>query len=242
VVFKGAAWARSFYAFPHQRPMNDIDLLVSPRDFTRAQDALCRAGLVRLVEHGQGPHEQNLEGDGYSFELHSELFADGRFRQSPAAQILARRTPLEDLWVPDDIGTFLVLTAHNTITDYVSARWVRTLDLHRWVLERDPDWVSCAAAARHCGLGTACWLSLEYARRTLATPIPTAVLERLRPGSLRRAYLERWLEADPGRVYQMNPNWARLGFQAWIGDSISDTFRWLWNNAPDKRATTGQAR
>jgi hypothetical protein len=227
VLIKGIALARRLYDFPHQRPMRDIDVLVDAPDFERAVRVLARAGLAHPVSHGQRAHEQNLAGDGYWIDLHRDLVGTGRSRIPLGPSVLERRRRDGDLWCSDDVGTFLTLTVHLALTEYVTGRWIRTLDLHRWVQRTTVDWDGCVAAVQSAGLATACWTALRYAEQILQTPVPASVMRRLQPAPLRRSYLGAWLRHDPARLYQRRPLLARLAFQLPLHDAGKDCYRAL---------------
>jgi hypothetical protein len=240
MVMKGLAVARSLYAFPHQRPFRDVDVLVSPQHFHDAQSALVAAGLRLAKDSEQGPHEQNLIGDGFCIDLHQDILRTGRSRKPLGASLVSRRVRSGNLWVPDDVGQFLTLTAHPTITEYATSRLMRPLDLHRWLTSTAPDWRECIRFARDSGLATACWAMLRHTELTLGTTVPPDAMRALRPKAAHRLYLETCLRADPASLYRRHPTLAQAAFQLAVADAPRDSIRaalcklaedWYW--APD---------
>jgi hypothetical protein len=226
-AIKGAALSRQIYEFSHHRPMLDIDLLVAPSDFERAKGLLAATEVAVARDHGQRSHETNLEGEGFWIDLHQDLLGGGRSRTPWGTEIVQNRTPLGELWVPDELGTFAALTVHLAVTDYVSARLIRAVDLDRWLRRTSPDWEASVAAVRDAGLASAAWLSLSYVVSLFDSPLPEEVLSELAPSRLKSAYLSAWLRRDPAAFHRRHPQLTRGAFQLFLGDSVRDALRAL---------------
>lgn len=224
-TLKGAAFCTSLYEFPHHRPMVDLDILVLPQDFQRAQSALIDLASPR--QHGQRSHEQNLQASGYWIDLHRELVGNGRSRIPLGPLIVEGRCRHREQWIPDCVGTFLSLTVHLALTDYVAGRLIRLVDLDRWLRRGHIDFQECVAVVKRAGLSHAAWLSLLYCRQVFESPVPEEVMRELAPRFLKGAYLRAWLARGPSRVYFRHPTLARAGFQLLLGDSYRDHVRAL---------------
>jgi hypothetical protein len=224
-TLKGAALCTSLYEYPHHRPMVDLDILVLPQDFERAQLVLAEVAQPR--SHGQRSHEQNLQAQGYWIDLHRDLVGTGRSRLPLGSLLVERRRRHLDKWIPDSVGTFLSLTVHLALTDYVTSRLIRLVDLDRWLRLGDINWNVCVSTAKEAGLAHAAWLSLHCCRKIFESPVPASVMQALGPGTMKGAYLRAWLNLDPAQLYQRHPTVSRAGFQFFLGDSLRDNLRAL---------------
>lgn len=85
-LIKGLASARAVHRSPELRDSGDVDLLVLPRDFDRAQTALTEAGLTTELRWGAGAagfaKEQLFTTPlGIEIDLHQSLNYGGRWRR-----------------------------------------------------------------------------------------------------------------------------------------------------------------
>ncbi len=85
-LIKGLASARAVHRSPELRDSGDVDLLVLPRDFDRAQTALTDAGLTTELRWGAGAagfaKEQLFTSPlGIEIDLHQSLNYGGRWRR-----------------------------------------------------------------------------------------------------------------------------------------------------------------
>lgn len=227
VVMKGAYLGRVLYPNPGLRPAGDVDVLVAPGDRGRAIRALEAAGFVPESRPDISSHEVPLRGHRIELDLHWQLFRPGRARFDLGAEVLASRRRYEGLWVPSDLWTLVILLVHPALTEHVTARLGRAVDLDRWVRTQPCPWEDLLEVLGRSGLRTAAWSMLAWTRRWLDTPFPPRVERSLRPGAARRRYLEAWLDRDPGSVYEARPTLVRAGFSLALEDSPWDVARSL---------------
>jgi hypothetical protein len=129
---------------------------------------------------------------------------------------------------------------HPAVTEYVTARLIRVLDLARWLTRpaaAPGSWVQARQNAVYhlldrAGLKTAAWTMLFWSRAWSREPIGADLLARLAPGALLQGYLKLWLQAglpeptqrcnlfpDPLTLYGHHPLVAQLGFSLLLNDT-----------------------
>ena len=223
-MFKGAQLQHALYPEPHLRPCTDVDVLVSPQAFRQAMDTLQRQGFVLLKPRPRA-FEVTLTRHRLHLDLHACPIRPCRLRRDITDELLARRIRCGDLWAPSDLDNTFIALVHPAITDYVTGKVVRAVDLDRWVRSRSIDWDAVVGLLSETGLRTAAWAMLTWTRWLFDTPVPESVVRRIAPSPWRAWYLERWLELEPPRVYRHNRWLARGGFSLALHDQVRDTAR-----------------
>lgn len=118
VILKGSASA-SYYPNPILRTMGDVDFLVNPDDFSRAQELLESIGFV--PENDYGAIHQAFRREGSVWELHRSVNGipegeTGNLLRSYLADIMdtaaERRTEYGSIRVPDSFHHGLILLLH----------------------------------------------------------------------------------------------------------------------------------
>lgn len=222
LVFKGRHFGELLYPQPWLRVGTDIDVLVSQADLHKAIDVLRQQGLKLQAGPPPVTHEVPLSDGRVSVDLHWELWRPGRSRSSLGAGMLAGRQRLGDLWVPDAVGTLLVLLLHTAITEYVSARLIRLIDVDAYLTvhgaELQTAWPRFLEICRDAGLRSAAWATLTATQHFLGTKVPAQWLRDLQPGPLRRAWLACWPTMEVGVLYERWPNLSR----AFLSMSLQD--------------------
>jgi hypothetical protein len=229
VAFKGEALKRQCYERLHDRPALDADFLVAESAMPKVREVLGGIGATRRPSTGSSSHEEGyVLGDAH-LDIHWNLLRPGRARFDPVPEILSRRMWACDLWVPCDEHNAAILLIHPAITDYVSARLVKAIDLARFASKRAPDWTATLDFLYRLGLRNAAWAMLVWTesllRRSLVRP---GFAADLAPSDLRQAYLRAWLHCEPDRVYAAMPALSRLGFSLALQDRMEDVIRAAW--------------
>jgi hypothetical protein len=226
VIIKGLHLAHALYDDPILRPAGDIDVVVTRDRRDDAIRALHAAGFKGAPDVVSIDREIHLDSHGTRVDLHWRLLRAGRSRIDLAPLLVARRHRLAGgAWVCDDTTTLLTLLVHPALTDQVTERWVRAVDLDRWIRTRPTPWEETIDLLREAGLRTAAWVMLAWTMDLLGTPVPDGAQRALAPGPIRRSYLRAWLRADPSAVHRRLPIAARLGFSLWLQDRPSDMVR-----------------
>jgi hypothetical protein len=231
VVIKGAANRLLLYDNPAVRACHDIDLLVRPEDRLKAATVLAENAFVPIFDEKSVSRELVMRCGNVDIDLHWGLLREGRLRRDPAADILARRHRVFDLWAPNSDDTLFALLVHPAFAKHL-AGWVmglhRVADLLIWIRTQEFDWGNVCAMLRENGVVAAAWATLRWAQllsRSDAPPQLQEMLDDLQPGSLRQAWLEHWLDNDlPGRA--STTHWLRLlGFTTFLHDTAGDALR-----------------
>lgn len=194
-LLKGAALALTVYPHPLDRPMGDLDLLVTGGRVAEAWEILREAGWVwhresypmELYENRQ--HLPPLEDPGRNgrvVELHDALFLEGHpFRFGPRELTESAR--------PLDCGSATVLvpgpTAHLVYTCLHFA-WAHCLGKGGWrtfrdvqalVSARDFRWSEFERLARASRAERPCYWTLRLARELGGVDVPAGILAALEP-------------------------------------------------------------
>ena len=207
VVLKGMALAHLVYSEPTLRPMQDVDLWLSPEQLEAGAETLRRAGFQfpRRTYEGRwtpgaadGADDRALEvpGTPIVFELHGALpsWAGFPHADTAAAWTRAQSVPLGDVrarvLAPEDLllHVALHLSRRHLFRSGLQGVVDLTLVLDCW---RD-RWQWAALTLDYEQLGVAQWmrLALWMAQRLLDAPVPADVFQRL-PASHDAAEMER---------------------------------------------------
>jgi Uncharacterised nucleotidyltransferase len=191
LVMKGPVLSFLAHAGAPLRPYGDLDVLVAPRDFGRALDALGDHG-ARLLDVNWALQRQARRSEatlvlpgGTSLDLHWHPVNDGPTRAAFPFDVdaaLARRRHLQlnpALAVPafDPVDNLLTVALHAALSGGDRLRWV--LDLDASVRVEPPDWdlVVSRAAAAHIEVPVG--IMLRRAVRLLGCPVPGTTVTRL---------------------------------------------------------------
>ncbi|MGI9222757.1 MAG: nucleotidyltransferase family protein [Woeseiaceae bacterium] len=231
VVIKGAANRLLLYDNPAVRACHDIDLLVHPDDRVRAANALIEYGYSSAPKPQNISHQLELTSGAVTIDLHWGLLREGRLRTQPVADMLARRRRVGDVWVLDATDTLFLLLVHPAFAKHLGA-WDmglhRVADIADWLREFDANWPEVCRILELNGVSTAAWATLRWLQ-LLAPASMSQQLEKLmadvRPGPLRRAYLDYWLENNLSARTSGVHIIRLLGFSIFMHDRPSDALR-----------------
>jgi hypothetical protein len=244
-VFKGAAIRELIYDDPALRLCCDIDILVAPDQRAAAASALVDAGYRLAVEPSNVSHEVSLTKDLVAIDLHWDLLRPGRTPAPMTARMLARRQRHAGRWVLSDADAFFVILVHPAISKHLSTTLMglhRVADVVLWLQRRNPDWAVLHDDLAACGLKTAAWTMLSLVRMLSPATFDPGVenaIRTLRPGRVRAAYLNAWLNRDFSAALA-NLHTARLlGMSLWLHDKPSDAWRAVrgWQQSRRTRET-----
>jgi hypothetical protein len=235
VVFKGALLRRILYAEPYLRPSADLDLLVTPDRVKSAALLFAERGYSVLLEARSDTHELLLARQGVYVDLHWCLLRPGRMRQDITRELVEGRVRQSGLWGPNETLQTVVMLVHPAITDHVTGRLASAVDLDLWLRCHPVCWDEVLEVLGRIGLRTAAWAMLVWTRRLFGTPVPSEVWRELAPGTLRRRYLEHWLELHLNETYRQRPWLVRGAFSLPLQDRVLDAARALWMLARKRR-------
>ncbi len=213
-AIKGFATA-PLYGRIHLRRIADVDLVIRPRDLSRAEEVLVRRGYrvekrdaievsfepLPLEKAGRSHGVAGRPGEaGRAFlppiDLHVRLSYEGQFdlnidemlgraRRLGALRVLAPEDAV--LVACSDAARDCFMLAGRSIADIAVLARISSL-----------DWDAVVERARGWGLTAAAWIALSCAKRTLGARVPPGAIARLTPSPVRAAWLRLWL--DPSRL------------------------------------------
>ncbi|MFQ5926883.1 MAG: nucleotidyltransferase family protein [Terriglobia bacterium] len=197
IPLKGLRWAEEFYGDLALRLIDDLDLLVRPEDWERADRQLSACGFAPVVVL----RERQLRSARtllYRKETGVPIFIDLHFRLLP----YGREDPFAaSLWrEPLTQETLLLCLCLNFYT-HRFARLKFALDLVAFLQRTRAtlDWDLVVARAQEFGFTRLCYYSLRLAAALSGQTI--SALARLAPGGFEQRWTERLLGADPSVIF-----------------------------------------
>jgi len=202
VVYKGAAIAACHYDQPWTRAMTDVDVLIARADEPRLHALLARHDFTPLpTPRGRAwtvkaSHERTFMppsgmGGARLLDVHTAPAQPARYHFA-VDEMLGRAEPGTLFDAPVHFLTAadeLLVMAANQAHDHYRFGLLRYLDAWLLVARSNVDWEVLLAAAQGAGAATAAWLTLTNAARVAGAAVPPAVIERLQPSLIRRAWL-----------------------------------------------------
>jgi len=217
ILLKGPALAAEYYAEPAARPYTDLDVLVRRRDRNSAMEVLERLGYAHgspgrslgyELEHAPAAYFVSRDGARLPVDLHWECVAHPGGRRATdlvAEEIWSRAVPAP-AWgaaarVPATEDLLVYLAAHLAV-HHSLAGMLWQLDV-AIVLERHGaalDWDAVTARATRWRAAAALYFALRAVELALGVAAPTWATDRLRPGAMRVALVDRLLRAGGERL------------------------------------------
>jgi len=201
---KGAHLLPCLYEKVGVRSIHDVDLLIPQEDRERVHQLLVDAGYTykvmppaRPVSQREGYERTYRSPEGIEFDIHTALCQKERVGLDYEGMwSRAREDERLHVWgaglkALDPVDTLLVLAVHCAQDSYQGA-FRQVVDLSWWLFHREPDLKEAASRARSGGAGTALWVALWLAKTRHGISVSESIMEALRPGWIRRSYLE-WL-------------------------------------------------
>ena len=209
LLLKGSALACTAYGSFSARPMRDIDLLVRPEDADNARALMLDQGWEMDPDvpgdrsygrHHHLPPLRDTRDGGLKLEIHRSLLPAGHpFRFSD-----------EQIWrearrVTVGAGHALAMhPAHHAVHVAIHFAWSHMLKMGAWHAVRDLDtligsgllqWQAFVDTAVQWGSSSCCYWTLALGRALSDLPVPSDLLERLKPrvpDVLRRALMRHF--------------------------------------------------
>ncbi|MFW6051985.1 MAG: nucleotidyltransferase family protein [Myxococcota bacterium] len=223
---KGALLQRWVYEDPAERTIQDVDLLVAPGCFDRAEGALRRGGFRHLRD--EPGRWQSVWWDPrvpVEVDLHQRLVRTRRHRLTARALFAAGRRD-EGLFgapvvLPDPTDLYAHLVAHASTTFLISGYLHRPRDLPRVAARFGFEPRACALHLERRGVARHARLVLPLVREVTDDPFGEAVLSHLpadpvgsATARLARRAVERTPASSPARRLAgllLNPTLADAG-------------------------------
>ncbi len=231
VLIKGAANRLLLYENPAVRACYDFDLLVRPEDRVRTAAVLADRGFIGHPAAHRIGVELLLSRQVIDIDLHWRLLREGRMRGDCTHGMLDRRRRVSDTWMLSAEDAVFVLLVHPAFAKHV-AGWEmglhRVVDIIAWLRTQAFDWSVVRDRLEQSGVQTAAWATLRWVQMladSRSLPLLDTMESALRPGRLRRKWLDWWLRSDFSARLK-NAHWSRLlVFSLLLHDTPSDATR-----------------
>lgn len=229
-TIKGFSLARQVYDQPAIRLTGDIDILVAPEHLREALEVLCAIG-GRKEPPRKRSHEECVYLSGIFIDLHRAPVRIGRMRFNPSGEWLSRTQRAENYPCLSEHDELVLSFFHPAVTDYLTARTVRLLDIvlqmrrHR----ETTDWQRLAADVSRLGLANAAYATAIYVNHLFPSKngplVPRHFIDSLKVDRFRRRYWRFWLDRQPDRLFADKPLIAQALFNLWLNDAPLDWAR-----------------
>ena len=145
--------------------------------------------------------------------------------------MLSRRSRAGAVWTLHSDDALFALLVHPAFAKYL-AGWDmglhRVMDIVEWLRTQDFNWQAVRGRLEKEGVRTAAWATLRWIELLSgqhALPHLDPMMSDVRPGRLRRAWLNRWLQKDYS-ARSSDRHWVRvLGFSPFLHDTMGDAMR-----------------
>ena len=231
VVIKGVHVRECVYPDPALRPASDMDILVAPQDRRRAAQVLMDNGYAAQVLPNNVSFEASFRQGPVDIDLHWAMLREGRTRVDLTAGFLARRQQTHGVWGLSDSDAVFMMLTHPAFGKYVCSPQMglgRVADFMQWIQHKPVDWPAVRALLDAAGLKTAAWTMLGWFRM-LGQPDVIRTMDAwrasLRPGPVRAAYLQRWLDHDLPTRWWPRERLLQLAFTLYLHDRPADMLR-----------------
>jgi hypothetical protein len=206
VLLKGAALVQGPYAGFRERPMGDLDLLVAPERAKDAWDVATKTGWMwdsvaypagRYSSHHHLPPLLDERRTGVRLEIHTSLSVESH----PFALQFSEAMAVSPSVPVGAVSARVLDSPHQLVHLCVHFAWSHMLQFGSWRMFRDADaliacgkvdWPAVNALAGRSGASSCCYWSLRLASSLANVPVPTEVIDALRPR--RQGWLLRRIE------------------------------------------------
>ena len=268
VLLKGSALARSVYDSVVDRPMLDLDLLVSPGDTEAARAAALSTGWVWKHDlryarffstHHHLPPLRDGRGTRALLELHTGLFPAGHPFDLDAAAVMSRAVPTREnrraILIPSTEDHLVYLCGHWVWSHMMNGgAWRALRDVAALTERAGVDWKLCATRARSANATTCVYWTLRLAHRLAGVQVPGSVLASMEPPTpgllldrLERYFTWQLAEGRTGPSVKLGrllwaaalrPGWSRHGSAR--PWKIPELSIWVTNGAAPRRSTVSR--
>lgn len=247
IALKNSGIAAGIYPYPGLVPMGDLDTLVRKGDFIEAHNVLLGMGYkiaspnkfnepdVNIgYRKGSSEYEKTLQnGLSLWFELQWRP-VEGRFLrpdQEPLAEDLVENSIQVKgsqirILSPED--NLLQVCLHTAKHSYVRAPGFRLhLDVDRIVNCQDINWDEFCSKVIYHKVKTPVYFSLDIPNELFATEIPQEILNRIKPGVIKRLIITYWIK-NINIFYPNDKKFGFIGYLIWnmlLYDNITGLIR-----------------
>ncbi len=227
-VFKGANTREQIYDNPAVRAADDIDILVSKADKTKAIQSLVKAGFAFHPDPKNISHEACLISRNGFIDLHWDIMRPGRTRIDLTDELLATRKELANYWGFSNEAELFIMLVHPVFTKYVTtpqASIIRLVDLARWIETQKINWDIVYGWLEKGGVKTPAWVTAQWQEMITGKTLPESFIKRIEPSGLKRKYLQNWIKKNYSTKFLEKPFIIKALFTLPVHDKFSDAIR-----------------
>lgn len=212
LLLKGPHLGHTVYDSPKNRLYGDLDILVKPGDFEKAAGLLLENGFTAMAFESFTPeiqrdfkHWEYRSPWGVVVELHRWLSGHDRYPVDSsglfkrAEKFNFGETPALGLGLED---LLLHLCLHMGASFFFVIEPKHVLDIALLTRKRQINWDVFVDRCSQFRLMTIVYYALLAAKKQQLAEIPEMVFAKLRPGCLRRRWLDRYLRPETFPIYR----------------------------------------
>lgn len=209
IILKGAALLDTIYRDISLRPMSDLDILVRPEDIGRAEALVLELDYTYLVKPDDGPADQqnrhlsNLghRKKGIFLEVHRHIVNTDDAFHFDISDFWARARPVRKakaealVFSPEDLLIHLSIKFLSDRRYQSNAAVSQLCDIAEMInhYADSLDWELIVKTSREKGFAAGLYSVLYACQRILGTPVPTAVMQGIRPPQFDPAVMDLFL-------------------------------------------------
>jgi hypothetical protein len=227
-VFKGANTREHIYDNPAVRPADDIDILVSKTDKTRAIQSLVKTGYELYPDPTNISHEAGLISKNGAIDLHWDILRPGRTRVDLTDDLLATRKKYPNYWGLSSEAELFIMLVHPVFTKYSTtpqASIVRLIDLARWIQTQNINWDAVYDWLEKGGVRTPAWITGYLLELITGKTLPGSFMQRIEPSGIKKFYLQNWINKNYSLKFLEKPFIVKALFTLPVHDRLSDAVR-----------------
>jgi len=227
-VFKGANIREQIYNNPAVRPSDDIDILVSKADKTKAIQSLVKADFAFHPDPENISHETTLTKNGVKIDLHWDILRPGRTRIDLTEELLANRKEYVNYWGFSNEAELFIMLVHPVFTKYATAPQasiIRLIDLARWIESPEIKWDIIYEWLEKGGVKTPAWLTAQWLQIISGKTLPDSFVKQIEPSALKKRYLLNWINKNYSTKFLKKPLLVKSFFTLPVHDTIADAIR-----------------
>jgi hypothetical protein len=212
ILLKGPHLGNTIYDSPKDRLYGDLDILVKPGDFGRAAAALLENGFKPFA-YDTYTHEIQADFKHWEFispwgvivELHRWLSGHDRYAIENeglfdrAETFLFAETKAQGL-ASEDLLLHLCLHMGTSYFHVIERKHVK--DIALLSKKRAVNWPVFCKRVKKAGAGASAYYALLAAHLQESAVIPADVMRKLRPGKVRRMWLEKYIDPRGFPLYR----------------------------------------
>jgi hypothetical protein len=212
LLLKGPHLGNTVYDSPRDRLYGDLDILVRPGDFEKAAGLILADGFGPFAFNEFAPeiqrdfkHWEFISPWGVMVELHRWLSGHDRYPLDSAGLFARAEKFYFGETAALGLGSedlLLHLCLHMGTSYFQVIERKHVFDIARLLKKQKVDWPVFCERAKKAGARAIVYYALQAAHLQERATIPADVMGQLRPGKLRRLWLEKYIDPKVFPIYR----------------------------------------